>query len=75
MQRKDADIETDICRIEEVIELTESELYGVIDVLQQYGRPINVVDINGELVVQKKFQKRRKKDKRPRKRKRKCKKI
>lgn len=25
MQRKDADIETDICRIEEVIELTESE--------------------------------------------------
>ena len=44
------------------LELTDSELYGVIDVLQQYGRPINVVDINGELVVQKKFQKRRHSD-------------
>ena len=41
------------------LELSDSELYGVIDVLQQYGRPINVVDINGELVVQKTFQKRR----------------
>ena len=41
------------------LELTDSELYGIIDVLQQYGRPINVADINGELVVQKRFQQRR----------------
>jgi len=41
------------------LEMSDSELYGIIDVLQQYGRPIDIVDINGELVVQKKFQKRR----------------
>ena len=40
-------------------EMTDAELYGVIGVLQQYGRPIDIVDIDGELVVQKKFQKRR----------------
>lgn len=40
-------------------EMSDSELCGIIDVLQQYGRPIDIVDINGELVVQKKFQKRR----------------
>ena len=41
------------------LNMSDSELYGIIDVLQQYGRPIDIVDMNGELVVQKKFQKRR----------------
>ena len=45
--------------------LSDNELYGIIDVLQQYGRPINVSDINGELVVQKRFQKRRHYDVKP----------
>lgn len=45
--------------------ITDNELYGIIDVLQQYGRPINIMDINGELVVQKKFQKRRHYDVKP----------
>ena len=47
------------------LDMSDSELYGVIDVLQQYGRPIDVVDMNGELVVQKKFQKRRHHDVKP----------
>lgn len=45
--------------------LSDNELYGIIEVLQQYGRPINVTDINGEIVVQKKFQKRRHYDVKP----------
>ena len=45
--------------------LKDNELYGVIEVLQQYGRPINVTDINGEIVVQKFFQKRRHYDVKP----------
>ena len=40
-------------------DMSDNELYGVIDVLKQYGRPITITDVNGELVVQKKFQKRR----------------
>ena len=39
--------------------MTDNELYGIIDVLKEYGRPITISDIGGELVVQKKFQKRR----------------
>ena len=45
--------------------MTDSELYGVIDVLQQYGRPIHVADVNGDLVVEKRFQKRRHYDIKP----------
>ena len=45
--------------------MSDNELYGIIDVLQQYGRPITVEDINGELVVQKKFLKRRHYDVKP----------
>ncbi len=41
------------------LKMSDSELYGIIDVLQQYGRPINVSDVNGELIVEKRFQKRR----------------
>ena len=41
------------------LNLNDNELYGVIDVLKSYGRPITIADIDGELVVQKKFQKRR----------------
>ena len=37
--------------------MSDNELYGVIDVLQQYGRPINVTDVNGEIIVEKRFQK------------------
>ena len=45
--------------------MTDNELYGVIDVLQQYGRPINISDVNGELIVEKRFQKRRHHDVKP----------
>ena len=45
--------------------LSDNELYGIIDVLQQYGRPIDIADINGEIVVQKKFLKRRHYDVKP----------
>lgn len=47
------------------LEISENELYGVIDLLQQYGRPITITDINGEIVVQKRFQKRRHYDVKP----------
>ena len=47
------------------LEMSDNELYGIIDVLQRYGRPINICDINGELVVQKRFQKRRHYDIKP----------
>ena len=47
------------------LEMSNDELYGVIGILQQYGRPIDIVDISGELVVQKKFQKRRHYDVKP----------
>ncbi len=39
--------------------MSDYELYGIIDLLQQYGREIEVVDVNNELVVRKYFQKRR----------------
>ena len=39
--------------------MKETELFGIIDILQQYGREIEVVDVNNELVVRKYFQKRR----------------
>lgn len=39
--------------------MNKNELYGIIDMLQQYGREIEVVDVNNELVVRKYFQKRR----------------
>lgn len=45
--------------------LSDSELYGVIDVLQQYGRPINIADVSGEIIVQKSFQRRRHYDIKP----------
>ena len=51
--------------LEKRLEMNENELYGIIGVLQQYGRPIDIVDINGDLVVQKKFQKRRHYDVKP----------
>ena len=45
--------------------MTDNELNGVINVLKEYGRPITISDIDGELVVQKKFQKRRHYDVKP----------
>ena len=47
------------------LEISDSALFGIIDVLQQYGRPINIADINGEIVVQKQFPKRRHNDVKP----------
>lgn len=41
------------------LEMSDTELYGIIDMLQHYGREIEVVDINNELVVRKTFQKRK----------------
>ncbi|NLC47951.1 MAG: hypothetical protein GX758_01140, partial [Tenericutes bacterium] len=40
------------------LDMKDEELIGVIDILQEYGRPIEIVDVNGELVVRKFFQKR-----------------
>ncbi len=45
--------------LKERLNMSDNELYGIIDVLQQYGRPITVSDINGEIIVEKRFQKRR----------------
>ena len=39
--------------------ISQEELMGIIDMLQEYGRPIEIVDINGELIVRKFFQKRK----------------
>lgn len=41
------------------LNLSDNELFGIIDMLQQYGRQIEIVDINNELVVRKTFQKRK----------------
>ena len=41
------------------LNITDPELYGIINMLQQYGREIEIVDINNELIVRKVFQKRR----------------
>ncbi len=40
------------------LELTDNELYGIIDLLKQYGREVDILDIDGELVVRKTLQKR-----------------
>ena len=53
------------CDLMKRLELSSNELYGIIDVLQHYGRPINIADINGEIVVQKRFQKRKHYDVKP----------
>ena len=44
------------------LEMSDTELYGIIDMLQQYGREIEVVDECNELVVRKYYQKRRHND-------------
>ena len=41
------------------LEMSDTELYGIIDMLQHYGREIEVVDINNELVVRKTIQRRK----------------
>jgi len=41
------------------LNVTDNELVGIIDMLQQYGREIEIIDINNELVVRKTFQKRK----------------
>ena len=45
--------------------LSDNILFDIIDALQQFGKPINIVDINGEIVVQKQFPKRRHTDIKP----------
>jgi len=47
--------------------ISDTELFGIIDMLQQYGREIEIVDINNELVVRKTFQKRKNYEVKPRK--------
>ena len=39
--------------------MNSNELYGIIDMLQFYGRNVEVVDINNELVVRKNIQRRK----------------
>lgn len=41
------------------LDINDTELFGIIDMLQQYGRDIDIVEINNELIVRKFFQKRR----------------
>ena len=40
------------------LDMSDSELMGIIDIMQQYGRPVEIVDESGVLVVKKAFQKR-----------------
>jgi len=49
------------------LNFSDTELFGIIDMLQQYGREIEIVDINNELVVRKTFQKRKNYEVKPRK--------
>ena len=49
------------------LNINDNELYGIINMLQQYGREIEIVDINNELVVRKTFQKRKNYEIKPRK--------
>ena len=49
------------------LNVSNTELFGIIDMLQQYGREIEIVDINNELVVRKTFQKRKNYEVKPRK--------
>lgn len=46
-------------------DLSDMELTGLIDVMKQYGRPVDIVDVNGELVVRKTYQQRRHYDVKP----------
>ena len=39
--------------------LNDNELYGIIDILKQNGREIDIVDIDGELVVRKRISRRK----------------
>ena len=41
------------------LSLNDNELFGIIDVLKQSGREIEIVDINGELIVKKKIAKKK----------------
>lgn len=41
------------------LNMNETELFGLIDMLQQFGREIEITEINGELVVVKNIQRRR----------------
>ena len=49
------------------LNVTDNELFGIIDMLQQYGREIEIIDVNNELVVRKTFQKRKNYEVKPRK--------
>ncbi len=49
------------------LNVSDTELFGIIDMLQQYGREIEIIDINNELVVRKTFQKRKNYEVKPRK--------
>ena len=49
------------------LEFSDNELYGIINMLQQFGREIEVIDINGELIVKKQIQRRRNYEVKPRK--------
>lgn len=51
--------EEKFCDLKNRLGITDTELYGIIDMLQQYGREIEIIDINDELVVRKTFQKRK----------------
>ena len=40
------------------LEVSDEELFGIIEILKQYGRPIDIVEENGTLVIKKIFQKK-----------------
>lgn len=51
--------------LKERLGFTADELFGIITILQEYGREVEIADINNELVVRKFFQKRKHSETKP----------
>lgn len=47
------------------LSINDNELYGIIEVLNQYGREIEIIDINGELIVRKNISRKKHPDIKP----------
>lgn len=44
--------------LKEKFNMNDVELIGMIDMMQLYGRPVEIIDVNGEIVVHKYYQRR-----------------
>ncbi len=51
--------EQSFAELKNKLEISDNELYGIIDILNEYGRPIEVVNEDGILVIKKTIQKRK----------------